>query len=52
MKDSMQWDGLWDVYTNGAMGNCAEECTKKYQMSREEQDAFAIESFKRAQVSD
>jgi acetyl-CoA C-acetyltransferase len=51
MKDSMQWDGLWDVYTNRAMGNCAEECTKKYNMSREEQDAFAVESFKRAQAS-
>lgn len=51
MKDSMQWDGLWDVYTNRAMGNCAEECTKKFTMSREEQDAFAIESFKRAQAS-
>jgi acetyl-CoA C-acetyltransferase len=49
MKDSMQWDGLWDVYTNRAMGNCAEECTKKFNLSREEQDAFAIESFKRAQ---
>lgn len=49
MKDSMQWDGLWDVYTNRAMGNCAEECTKKYNMSREEQDAFAKESFVRAQ---
>jgi acetyl-CoA C-acetyltransferase len=51
MKDSMQWDGLWDVYTNRAMGNCAEECTKKFNMSREEQDAFAIESFKRAQAA-
>lgn len=51
MKDSMQWDGLWDVYSNRAMGNCAEECTKKYNMTREEQDAFAIESFKRAQAS-
>ena len=51
MKDSMQWDGLWDVYSNRAMGNCAEECVKKYEMSREEQDAFAIESFKRAQAS-
>jgi len=49
MKDSMQWDGLWDVYSNRPMGNCAEECVKKYNMSREEQDAFAIESFKRAQ---
>jgi acetyl-CoA C-acetyltransferase len=51
MKDSMQWDGLWDVYSNRAMGNCAEECTKKYNMSREEQDAFAMESFKRAQAA-
>jgi acetyl-CoA C-acetyltransferase len=51
MKDSMQWDGLWDVYTDRAMGNCAEECTKKYKMTREEQDAFAMESFKRSQSS-
>ncbi len=51
MKDSMQWDGLWDVYSNRAMGNCAEECTKKFQLSREEQDKFAIESFKRSQTS-
>ncbi|MCE3013510.1 MAG: thiolase family protein [Proteobacteria bacterium] len=51
MKDSMQWDGLWDVYTDRAMGNCAEECVKKYSMSREEQDQFAIESFKRAQAA-
>lgn len=51
MKDSMQWDGLWDVYTNRAMGNCAEECTKKYEMTREEQDAFAMESFKRSQLA-
>lgn len=51
MKDSMQWDGLWDVYSNRAMGNCAEECVTKYNMTREEQDAFAIESFKRAQAA-
>lgn len=51
MKDSMQWDGLWDVYSNRAMGNCAEECTRKFDLSREEQDAFAMESFKRAQSS-
>lgn len=49
MKDTMQWDGLTDVYTNNAMGVCAEECTKKYNMGREEQDAFAKESFVRAQ---
>jgi acetyl-CoA C-acetyltransferase len=51
MKDSMQWDGLWDVYSNRPMGNCAEECVKKFNMSREEQDAFAVESFKRSQAS-
>lgn len=51
MKDSMAFDGLTDAYQNVAMGVCAEECTKKYNMSREEQDAFAIESFKRAQAA-
>ena len=51
MKDPMQWDGLWDVYSNRPMGNCAEECVTKYKMTREEQDAFAITSFKRAQAA-
>lgn len=51
MKDSMAYDGLTDAYQNVAMGVCAEECTKKYKMTREEQDAFAIESFKRAQAA-
>ncbi len=51
MRDSMQWDGLRDVYTDRAMGNCAEECVKKYNLSRELQDAFAIESFKKAQAA-
>ena len=50
MKDSMQWDGLWDVYSNRPMGNCAEEAAIKYS-NREEQDHFSIESFKRAQAS-
>lgn len=50
MKDSMQWDGLWDVYSNRAMGNCAEEAATKYS-NREEQDAYSIESFKRAQAA-
>jgi acetyl-CoA C-acetyltransferase len=49
LKDSMALDGLTDAYQNVAMGVCAEECTKKYHLSREEQDAYAIESFKRAQ---
>ena len=50
-KDSMQWDGLWDVYSNRAMGNCAEEAVKKFNISRADQDAFAMESFKRSQAS-
>lgn len=50
-KDSMQWDGLWDVYSNRAMGNCAEECVKKFGISRADQDAFAVESFKRSQTA-
>ena len=49
LKDAMQWDGLWDVYSDRPMGNCAEECAKKYNFTREEQDSFSIESFKRAQ---
>jgi len=49
MKDSMQWDGLWDVYSDRPMGNCAEECATKYNFTREMQDEFAISSFKRAQ---
>ena len=51
MKDSMQWDGLWDVYSDRPMGNCAEECVSKYKFTREQQDEFSIESFKRAQNS-
>lgn len=49
ITDAMQLDGLRDVYTDRAMGNCAEECTRKYELSREAQDEFSIESFKRAQ---
>lgn len=49
ITDAMQFDGLRDVYTDRPMGNCAEECTRKYEFTREAQDAFSIESFKRAQ---
>ena len=49
LKDHMQWDGLWDIYSNNAMGVLAEECPKQYNLSRQEQDEFAIESYKRAQ---
>ncbi len=46
--DSMVHDGLWDVYNDQHMGNCAELCAKENNFSREEQDAFAIESYTRA----
>lgn len=51
LKDAMAWDGLWDVYSDRPMGNCAEECTKKYNLTREAQDEFSINSFKRAQAA-
>lgn len=47
--DSMINDGLWDAYHNVHMGNCAEKCAKEYNISREEQDKFAAESYQRAQ---
>jgi acetyl-CoA C-acetyltransferase len=49
--DSMVKDGLWDPYSNFHMGNAAEICVKEYKITRAEQDAFAIESYKRAQKS-
>lgn len=48
LYDSMLYDGLIDVYTNLHMGNCSEQVAKEKNISREEQDAFAIESYKRA----
>ena len=47
--DSMVHDGLWDPYNNQHMGNCAELCAREKAFSREMQDNYAIESFKRAQ---
>jgi acetyl-CoA C-acetyltransferase len=49
--DSMISDGLWDPYNNVHMGNCAEKCAAKYSFTREQQDVFAIESFKRANAA-
>ncbi|WP_418263400.1 acetyl-CoA C-acyltransferase [Flavobacterium faecale] len=46
--DGMQKDGLTDAYDNQAMGVCADLCATEYKISREEQDAFAIESYTRA----
>ena len=48
MIDGMQKDGLTDAYDNNAMGVCADLCAKEYNVSREEQDNFAIESYKRS----
>lgn len=46
--DGMQKDGLVDAYDQNAMGICADACATKYGFSREDQDAFAIQSYKRA----
>ena len=49
LVDGLAKDGLTDVYHNYAMGNAAELCAKECNISREAQDAFAIESYKRSQ---
>ena len=48
MIDGMQKDGLTDAYDNNAMGVCADLCATEYKISREEQDAFAIQSYERS----
>ncbi len=49
--DGLAKDGLTDVYDGKAMGNAADLCAKDCGISREEQDAFAIESYKRSQTA-
>lgn len=49
LVDGLAKDGLTDAYNNYAMGNAAELCAKECGISRESQDAFAIESYKRSQ---
>lgn len=49
--DGLAKDGLTDVYHNYAMGNAAELCAKECNISRADQDAFAIESYKRSQTA-
>lgn len=46
--DSMIRDGLWDVYNGTHMGTCGDRCAEKYGFTREQQDEFAVASFKRA----
>jgi acetyl-CoA C-acetyltransferase len=48
MVDGMQKDGLTDAYDNNAMGVCADLCASEYGITREEQDAFAIQSYERS----
>ncbi|MAY22257.1 MAG: acetyl-CoA C-acyltransferase [Flavobacteriaceae bacterium] len=48
LVDGMQKDGLVDAYDQNAMGVCADACATEYSFSREEQDAFAIQSYTRS----
>lgn len=48
LTDSLVKDGLWDVYNQFHMGNAGELCAAKYQLSRQEVDDFALESYSRA----
>ncbi|HEY0141102.1 MAG TPA: acetyl-CoA C-acetyltransferase [Thermoanaerobaculia bacterium] len=47
--DVMIHDGLWDPYGDKHMGNCAESCVTKYTFTREQQDEYSLESYRRAQ---
>lgn len=51
ITDGLVKDGLWDVYNDYHMGSAAELCATECHISREEQDNFAIESYKRAQAA-
>lgn len=46
--DGLMHDGLWEIYNGFPMGNCAENTAKEMKISREEQDEYAISSYKRA----
>ena len=48
LLDSVILDGLWDPYGDKHMGNCAELCAREYAFSREAQDDYAIESYRRS----
>ena len=49
VTDGLVKDGLWDVYNDYHMGSAAELCAVEHQIGREEQDAYAVSSYKRAQ---
>ena len=48
LVDGLQKDGLWEVYENYAMGNAADLTAREHGISRQDQDAYAIESYKRS----
>ncbi len=50
-EDGMQKDGLVDAYDKNAMGVCADACAEEYNFSREDQDAFAIQSYERSKAA-
>jgi acetyl-CoA C-acetyltransferase len=49
--DGIIHDGLWDLYNNQHMGMCAEKCAIDYDISRQEQDDYAVESYRRARAA-
>ena len=51
LEDGMQKDGLVDAYDKNAMGVCADACATEYEFSREDQDAFAIQSYERSKAA-
>ncbi|WJJ95802.1 acetyl-CoA C-acyltransferase [Algibacter luteus] len=51
LVDGMQKDGLVDAYDQNAMGVCADACATKYKFSREDQDAYAIQSYNRSKAA-
>jgi len=48
LLDGLQKDGLWEVYNDFAMGNCGDHTAREKNISREEQDEYAINSYKRS----
>jgi acetyl-CoA C-acetyltransferase len=51
LEDGMQKDGLVDAYDKNAMGVCADACATEYKFTRDDQDAFAVQSYKRSKAA-
>jgi acetyl-CoA C-acetyltransferase len=51
LTDSMIHDGLWDPYGDVHMGRCAESCVERYGFSRQQQDDYSLESYRRARAA-